>query len=285
MTARESRAIERNPSGALLDDDHVQVLVRLASRMSAHPLEATPGDIAELAGAAGSEEAFLEVVGVIAGFNFITRMADALGVDPEIPAWVRRSRAMRRFALGLMTLGLRGAVDLRPRHYPRERDEQELRRLGELHHQLGLGPLPDFFYRLRETPHLLRSEREFFEAITEVHGARPCRFVAAGCVVLEEVSRSTLRDRIDDWLRRSDSGPPARLLGVARGEDDGRDRLESETLRFARDMTLRPSGLTRQRVEGLRSCGLSDEEILDSAFAIALWNALGRTERLLERKP
>jgi alkylhydroperoxidase family enzyme len=293
MTAREACAIETNPAEVVLGDDQVQQLVRLASRFTARPLEFTPAEIDELARAAGSEEAFLEVAGVIAGFSFITRMADGLGVDPEIPTWVRRPRAMRRLTSRLMALGLRGAMDLRPRRYPGEQAEQDLRLLGEFHQQLGLGPLPGFFLRLRKTPHLLWSEREFFEAITEVHGARPGRFMAAGRIVLEEVSRSNLLSRIDDWLDRNGSEPPERLLAAAKAKDDGSGSLESEMLRFARDMTLRASSptrervasLTRERVEKLRSYGLTDEEILDWAFAIALWNAIGCTERLLEGEP
>src|SRR5436309_2838430 len=139
MTTRQARAIEQNPSRSLVGDDQIEVLVRLASDLTAHPLDMTPGEIVTLARVAGSEGAFLEVAGVIAGFNFITRMADSMGVDPEIPAWVRRSRTMRRLALKLMTFGVRTAVDLRPRRYPDDQVERELRLLGESHQHLGLG--------------------------------------------------------------------------------------------------------------------------------------------------
>jgi alkylhydroperoxidase family enzyme len=285
MTNCEARAIEANPSKVVLHDRQVQRLAQIASHVTTCPLQITPGEIDELAQVSGSEAALLEAVGVIAGFNFITRMADALGVDSEIPTWVQQSPPMRNVALRLMALGLRGVMDLRPRDYPGEQAEEDLGLLEKLHQGLGLGALPGFFVRMKTTPHLLRSEREFFEAITEVHGASPERFMAAGRIVLEEVSHSTFLSRIDEWLRSSTSGPTEPLLGAAKAKNDGADRLKSEMRRFAQDMTREASSLTQERVETLRSCGLSDEEILDWTFAIALWNALGRTERLLEREP
>jgi alkylhydroperoxidase family enzyme len=291
MSNREARAIAAKPSEVVLGDHQIQRLAQLASRVTACPLQITSAENGELAEVAGSELAFLEVVGVIAAFNFITRMADALGVDPEIWTWVQQTPPMRNvvsrvMALGLRgIMGLRGAVDLQPRNYSGEEVDQDLALLEKLYHGLGLGPLPDFFRRLRTVPHLLRSEREFFEAIAEVHGANPGRFIAAGRIVLEEVSHSTLRSLIDAWLHPSGDGLPDRLLDTAIANGATSKDLVPEMKGFAKDMTLNPSSITRERVQKLRSCGLTDELILDWAFAVALWNAIGRTERLLECEP
>jgi alkylhydroperoxidase family enzyme len=283
MTNRDARAIAANPSKAVLRDGQVQRLAQIASHVTARPLQITPGEISELARVTGSEPALLEAVGVIAGFNFITRMADALGVDSEIPTWVQQSPSMRNVASRLMALGLRGVVDLRPRDYPAEQADRDLALLEKLHQGLGLGALPGFFVRISTAPHLLRSEREFFEAITEVHGSSPRGFMVAGRIVLEDVSRSTLLSRVDHWLHRHSAGPPERILLASIAARDESDCVVPEMLDFAKTMTLDPSSLARERVEGLRSRGLSDEEILDWAFAVALWNAIGRTERLLEQ--
>jgi alkylhydroperoxidase family enzyme len=297
MKYGEAREIAANPSGVVLGDKQVQQLVRLASDFVARPLEFTAAEIGELARTAGSEEAYLEVTGVIAGFSFITRMADALGVDPQIPTWLTHYQPMRGVVSQVSALVVRCAVDLEPRCYPKEGANDNLRLLDEYHQRLGLGPLPSFFARLTSTPHLLWSEREFFEAIIEVYGADHGRFMAAGQIVLEKVSCSTLRSRIDDWFHRSGLGSPENVLGQAK---------YAEMVGFAEEMTNRACSLPSARVgksrrsapaqpsttgsptsEGvnkLRSCGLTDKEILDWAFAIALWHAIGRTERLLESK-
>lgn len=43
----------------------------------------TPGDLDDLRKAGFSEEAVLDAVQVISFFNYITRVADALGLEPE----------------------------------------------------------------------------------------------------------------------------------------------------------------------------------------------------------
>src|SRR5437588_7625394 len=114
MPARVARQLEKRPSAAPLDRD-LRALVALAAHVTERPSEVTPAEVAATVRAAHSPAEYLDAVGVIIGFNFVTRVANALGVEPEISPWIRRTEPLRQFALKLMSLLLRRLVDLRRR--------------------------------------------------------------------------------------------------------------------------------------------------------------------------
>src|SRR5262249_25487859 len=95
MPARTTRQLEKEPTSAPLPND-LRVLVALTVQVTQRPWDVTPADVAAALQAAGGLADYLDAVGVMIGFNFITRVANALGVEPEISPWIRRIEWLRQ---------------------------------------------------------------------------------------------------------------------------------------------------------------------------------------------
>ncbi len=69
----------------------VALLLAYTERVSLTPAQCTEGDVAGLRAAGWSDVAIHDAVQVISYFNYINRVADALGVEPEtgFPHWGR----------------------------------------------------------------------------------------------------------------------------------------------------------------------------------------------------
>ncbi len=265
MPARAARSLERGVAAADLGDD-VRALVALAVRVTRQPDQVTPAEVAATVRAARSPADYLDAVGVIIGFNFITRVANALGVEPELGPWIRRVRAVRDLALRLGAVVLRGLVDLRPRTPAHRPAAANLLSLEGFFTDLGLGPLPEPIRCLREAPHLLETQRELFDAL--VSGRERERFLAVGLMVADELGLPALRERVARARDAAGGSGPAAVIP-----------------RFARQVTSRAYAVTRKRVDELRAAGLGDADILDLVSGIALWNAFVRLEILLAGFP
>src|SRR5439155_20863359 len=115
IPARVAKALKERPDDATLDAD-IRALVKLAEKVTRTPPTSGPADIAAataLVGPAG----YVDAVGVMLGFNFITRVANALDVDLDMPRWARRIEAVRRVARNVVILALKWLVDLQPRPF------------------------------------------------------------------------------------------------------------------------------------------------------------------------
>lgn len=75
-------ALTRDWHSAPLSDVDRQ-LCEFASKLTHHPHAMTPGDLTVLRGHGLNDRALHDAAQVIAYFNYITRIADALGVEPE----------------------------------------------------------------------------------------------------------------------------------------------------------------------------------------------------------
>jgi uncharacterized peroxidase-related enzyme len=66
-----------------------RALCELAEKLTHHQRKMSPADLGELRVRGLDDPAIHDAVQVIAYFNYITRVADALGVEPEgfIPPW------------------------------------------------------------------------------------------------------------------------------------------------------------------------------------------------------
>lgn len=66
-----------------------RALCEFAAKLTHHQHEMAPSDLQALRAHGFSDRAIHDAVQVIAYFNYITRVADALGVEPEdfIPRW------------------------------------------------------------------------------------------------------------------------------------------------------------------------------------------------------
>src|SRR5262245_38389046 len=106
MASRTARVLETQPSDAEVETD-LRALVSLAVRITQRPAEVAPEEVAAAARAARSPAEYLDAVGVIVAFNFVNRVANALGVDFEISPAIRRFEAARSAVLRLTSLLLR----------------------------------------------------------------------------------------------------------------------------------------------------------------------------------
>ena len=95
MSARLTRVFESDPLAAPVAPD-LQAFVALAVKVTARPVEVTPEDVRAAYSAALSPRQYFDAAGVMIAFNFSTRVANALGVEPEIPGWMRRIEPLRR---------------------------------------------------------------------------------------------------------------------------------------------------------------------------------------------
>ncbi len=66
-----------------------RAMLEFAEKLTKTPSQTTPGDLDTLRGHGFDDEAILEIVHITGFFNYINRVADALGVDAE-PEWEER---------------------------------------------------------------------------------------------------------------------------------------------------------------------------------------------------
>jgi alkylhydroperoxidase family enzyme len=285
MPTPSVRQLEKQPTAAALDDD-LRAMVALAVRVTQRPQEVTPVEVAEVRKATHSPAEYLDAVGVIVGFNFVTRVANALGVESELSPWLRRMEWPRRLVLTVMSHVLRRLVDLRARQSVRHTPAENLQALERLFAAIELTPLPAYLHRLVAAPHLLETQRELFEALL-TQGADdgqprldPGLLMRVGLVALHETGPGSLHSQLAGWHHvrgAAAKASRARAAGAACTDD----RRAAASLAFARQVTCSSSDVRREHVDELRRCGLEDAQILDLVTATALWNAAGKLERLL----
>jgi alkylhydroperoxidase family enzyme len=292
MPMPTARALAQSPTGADVDED-LRALVALAVHVTEQPGGVTAQEVAVARGAARPPAEYLDAVAVIGGFNFITRMANALGVEPDIAPWVARTAAPRGWVVNLLAAAVHRLVDLRPRRLALRPPGENLPALDRLFGDLGLGPAPDFFGALTDAPHVLETQRELMEALLTGDGPGdrgrldPETFLTAGLIVLEEVAPRLpeLQGQVVSRLEQRWAASPEGILAAARGAGTDLPHPERAIARFARDVTCWPDRITPGRVDELRRCGLGDRDILQLTYAVALWNAFARLGILLAGLP
>lgn len=272
MSARLTRVFETDPLAAPVAPD-LRAYVALAVKVTARPHEVTPDDVRDALAAAHSPRQYLDAVGVMVTFNFITRVANALGVEPEIPRWMSRVEPLRRLGLRAMAFFFRRFVDLSRKGVHGPPPSEHLAALRILFADLGLGDLPAWLRRLSVAPPVLAALHELLESLlrrdaeTGALGLDATQFMAIGRTVLASIPNAeTLTALVEDW--RPAPGP---------GADAGRTALVT---RFAKDVALRSYTLTPERVDELRAAGLDDADVLDVVGSAALWSAAARLEVL-----
>jgi alkylhydroperoxidase family enzyme len=284
MPSRIARALEEQPKQAVFAED-LRLLISLAVRITECPASVEPPELAA-AQAAFSWREYLEAVGVMVAFNFVNRVANALGVELEYPTYLYRFKWVRYLLIRLETLVLRWLVDLRPRSLAIRPTEDNLQRMAALLRDVGFGSLPEFFHRLSDAPHLLEVQYDFFAEALKSQGDNPSIFMRIGAVVLYEVPAQQLRQAVAGFLGLPCHADPQQILSAALdGVFVGSPSCASTILRFARDITCCSDRIDRGRVDELRGCGLADDKILDVVILTALWNAASRLELLLCQAP
>jgi alkylhydroperoxidase family enzyme len=279
-------ALKGRPVRALADEE-LRPLVYLAKWVTKRPARLFPAHVAAVATRRPRGE-YLDAVGVMIGFNFITLVANALGVDLDMPRWARHVDAFRRMARRLTILAVRWLVDLRPRPFDGRPAPENLAALDRLCADVSL-TLPPALRDLAAAPHLLEVQRELWEALWRRGGpvgvvARDVpRLMTAGLVVLSEVG-AAFTSAVADWLRRWGPAGPEDVHSWAKATPPA-GGLHGLVARFARAVARHSYQVGPEQIDELRAAGLDDGQILDLVTGIALWNALGRLERLFAGLP
>ena len=86
----------------------IEELVRKSART---PARLGPGDLAPLAALLGVSGA-LEIVAMLGAFHFVTRIADLVGIEPELPLVRRRFRWLRSLGVRVQARMMRRVMDL-----------------------------------------------------------------------------------------------------------------------------------------------------------------------------
>jgi alkylhydroperoxidase family enzyme len=272
MSARLTHVFENDPLAAPVAPD-LQAYIALAVKVTARPEDVTEDDVRTAFAAALAPRQYFDAVGVMIAFNFITRVANALGVEPELPGWMRRIEPVRRLALRAMAFVVRLFVDLGQKRVHGPTPAEHLAALRSLFIDLRLGDLPDWMERLSFAPPLLAAFREFLEALvrrdtaTGNIGLDAHQFMAIGRTVLQSIPNA------ETLTALADNGEPA-------PEADADAERTALITRFANDVALRSYTLTRDRIGELRAAGLNDAEVLDVVVTAALWSATARLEVL-----
>jgi alkylhydroperoxidase family enzyme len=275
MSARLTRIFEKNPLAAPVAPD-LQAFVALAVKVTACPGDVTPEDVKSAYSAALSPRQYFDAVGVMIAFNFITRVANALGVEPEIPKWMRRIEPIRQIGLRAMALFFRLFVDLERRGVHGPTPSEHLAALRSLFIDLGLGDVPSWLERLAFAPPLLAALREFLEALvrrdTTTSGLDVNQFMVIGRRVLQSIPNAkSLTILADGWQPAPRDSADANRTALV--------------TRFANDVALQSYTLTRERIDELRAANLDDAEVLDVVVTAALWGAAARLEVLTSCLP
>lgn len=277
MPARLTRVFERQPLSVRVAPE-LHALLELAVKVTARPAEVTPEDVTTAFSASRSPREYYDAAGVMIGFNFSTRVANALGVEPEIPNWMRRVEPLRRLGLRAIALYCRLFVDLGRKSVPGPSPREHVAALRSLFADLRLGELPAWIERLASAPPLLATLRELLEALarrdnaTGAVGLDANLFSAIGRTVLQSIPNAETLSRLADNVQLSPL-------------NEVNDERTSLITKFARDVHLQSYRLTRERVDELRATGLEDADVLDIVVTAALWSAAARLEVLTAGLP
>jgi uncharacterized peroxidase-related enzyme len=274
MDGDKARDVRTHLAEAEGMSDGERECVRAAIRLTTDPRSMKDPQRAQLAAAWPNLDERIEVVTVIAAFNSVTRMANALGVDSEIPAPLRRFEAGKRGAIGLLARLASFSMNMDEKSLPGQPPEVDRAALRELFlHQIGFSSLPPGFDLLENCPEIFDVQ---LRAIRTAAAVMPReRWIRIGLVVSRLTGCDYFSTNCSDWLRQRGENP-ADVIAAAEGSPSSLPDVEHACVRFARDMTLHSHTITEARIHELRRCGLSDGAILDLAFVTAVFNGLVR---------
>lgn len=248
--------------------------IRTAIRLTTDPRSMKQPQRAALVAAWPNLEERVEVVAVIAAFNSVTRMANALGVDSEIPAPLRRFQAGRRGAIGLLARLAAFSMDMAEKSLPGHSPDVDRVAMRELFlHQIGFASLPPGFELLESCPEVFDAQ---LRAIRTAAAVMPRdRWIRIGLVVGRLTGCEYFSTNCAEWLHQRGENP-ADVIASAEGSPTSLPDVEHCCLRFARDLTLHSHTITEERIHELRRCGLSDGAILDLTYVTAVFNGVVR---------
>jgi AhpD family alkylhydroperoxidase len=251
-----------------------RLAVSLATRLTVSPREVTEEELREFAAAWPDREELVELVSVIASFNMITRIANALGVSLEIPTAIRRFESGRRGAISLLSRLTAVSLDLSARSLQARTPEENRAALQALFDaQLGFPSLPPGFQLLEHCPEIFDGQLRTMERAVAV--VPRDRWMRVGLVVARLTGCEYFSTHCAAWLERRGI-EPADVIAASEGAGAGQPDAEDACIRFARDMTLHSHTISESRIDELRNFGLSDGAILDLTYVAGVLNGMVR---------
>ena len=248
--------------------------IRCAIRLTTDPRSMKAPQRAVLAEAWPVLEERVELVVVIASFNSVTRLANGLGVESEIPAPLRRFEVGKRGAIGVLARLAAYSMDMGEKSIPGETPEADRAVFRQLFlDQLGFASLPPGFECLEACPEVFDGQLKVIRKAVAVMPRD--RWMRIGLVVAPLTGCDYFANACGEWLRQRGENP-ADVIAAAEGSPTSLPDGEHACLRFARDLTLHSHTITEERIHDLRRVGLSDGAILDLAYVTAVFNGLVR---------
>jgi uncharacterized peroxidase-related enzyme len=248
--------------------------VALAARLTISPREVTEEELQEFAAAWPDREELVELVSVIASFNMITRIANALGVSLEIPTAIRRFESGRRGAISLLSRLTAVSLNLSERPLQARTPEENRAALQALFDaQLGFPSVPPGFGLLENCPEIFDGQLRTMERAVAV--VPRDRWMRVGLVVARLTGCEYFATHCAAWLERRGI-EPADVIAAGEGAGAGPPDAEDACIRFARDLTLHSHTISEDRIDELRNFGLSDGAILDLTYVAGVLNGMTR---------
>jgi len=272
-------AVEKQLAGAPGLSDAERVTLRFAARLTTDPRSIAIDDVREIANAWPNVEERVQVLAVIAGHNVVYRVANALGIQLEIPAALRRFDAGRRgaitFLARLAALGAENGERPLPARTPEENRHAIQHLFGA---QLGFSSPPPGIGLLEASPEVFDGQLRVIEKSVAV--VPRDRWMRIGVVVARLTGCDYFARECSAWLAQR-GAETADIIAASEGARSSLPDAEEACLRFTRDLTLHSHTLREERVAELREKGLSDGAILDLTYVAAVFNGTVRYLRVL----
>jgi AhpD family alkylhydroperoxidase len=221
-----------------------------------------------------------ELVSVICAFNAIARIANALGVEGEIPGALMRFETSRRGAISMLARIAALSMQLAERPVRARTPEENRAAMLELFtHDLGFSSIPHGYDRLEHCPEMFDGQLGTMERSVAV--VPRDRWMRIGLVVGRLTGCKFFSSHCAAWLEHRGISPAAVIAG-SEGVEDSPTDTEEACLRFTRDLSLHSHKISAGRVEELRNAGLSDGAILDIAYVAGVLNGMVRLVTALQ---
>jgi len=249
MDARRAEGIaegELAPEALSAGERALETLVRKSVQA---PATLIPDDLRPVLEAFGTVGT-LELVIVLGAFHFINRVADLVDIPSDVPLIQRRWRRLRTLGVRLQALGMRLAVDLRSR--PVDVDAAAL--LAGIEAVRG-APLPAGYASLRHAPNAAASLHAMMRVVPSLD---PAMLAHVTRVVAEALPANQ-----------------AEATGFHPRPPDPLDALAFVGTRYVVRVTDDMVDAVRRRY------AMSDPELTDLFYAIAVRNTTERLDRLL----
>lgn len=255
-------------------EDRERELLRFASKLTAEPRALTSADRVLFAKAWPDLEERVELLATIAALNSIARVANALGVRSEIPDLLRRFEPGRRGAISMLSRLTSFSIDLTQKSVRVRSPEENHAGLQNLFRdRLGFSNLPAGYELLELCPEIFDGQLQTMQSAAAVIPRD--RWMRIGLIVGRLCGADYFATHCADWLAgRSESA--AEIIAASEGAAVALPDVEIASLRFARDFTLHSHTISAERIQELRTHGLSDGAILDLAFVAGVLNGMAR---------